>query len=394
MGYAFDLSDVRFLRSAEGSDVLARCADLPLTTASRLADVAAVRAVAGDHAPAVLETLLLRRRAVAKLTEAQHWLFTDDALQQATPTLVARHRAQRLAGRDVHDVTCSVGAELAELTGVAGRVLGSDLDPVRLAMAAHNVAGVALARADALAPVSRDTVVLADPGRRDTRGRRHDPAALQPPLPALLEVYRGRDLAVKCAPGLDVDLLDWAGEVELVSLDGGVREACLYSAGLSSPGHQGPVHRRATVLSSRDAAWTITDAEPDDTDVRPVGEWIVEPDGAVVRAGLVRHYGARHGLGQLDSHIAYLTGDVPPPGVRAFRVLEELAYSEKALRQALRRRGASSVEILVRGLDVDPAVLRPRLKLAGRSGGPALSVVLARIGDAHRAYVCTAHRTS
>ena len=51
-----------------------------------------------------------RRRASS--TSAAHWLFTDDALQQATPTVVARHRARRLAGRAVHDVTCSIGAEL------------------------------------------------------------------------------------------------------------------------------------------------------------------------------------------------------------------------------------------------------------------------------------------
>ena len=58
--------------------------------------------------------------------------------------------------------------------------------------------------------------------------------------------------------------------------------------------------------------------------------------------------------------------------------------------RVLHRHDAASVEILVRGLDVDPAVLRPRLKLRGTA---ALSVILTRIGARPTAFVCTAHRT-
>lgn len=348
----------------------------PLTAASRIADVAEIRRRHGDRAPALVETTLLRRRAIAKLPGAAGWLFTDEALQQATPAAVARHRAARLGGRAVHDVTCSVGADLAALRDHATVLLGSDLDPVRLAMARHNVPGAQLCRADALRPVSRDTAVVADPARR-TRGRRSvDPRGYAPPLDALLDRYRGADLAVKCAPGLDFDRLadlGFSGEVEVTSLDGDVREACLWSGGLAGEG----VRRRATVLAGDRVVEHLTDRDPDDCGVAAAGRWIVDPDGAVVRAGLVRHYGARHGLWQLDPHIAYLSGDRLPAGVRGFEVLDELAYSEKRLRQALAARDCGAVEILVRGVDVDPAALRPRLRVRGSA---ALTVVLTRIG--------------
>ncbi|WP_420891501.1 THUMP-like domain-containing protein, partial [Mycobacterium montefiorense] len=85
------------------------------------------------------------------------------------------------------------------------------------------------------------------------------------------------------------------------------------------------------------------------------------------RAGLVRHYAARHGLWQLDPAIAYLSGDELPSGTRGFEVIEQIAYNEKRLRQALSAHGASAVEILVRGVDVDPDALRAKLKLQ-RSG--------------------------
>ncbi|HWD04436.1 MAG TPA: class I SAM-dependent methyltransferase [Amycolatopsis sp.] len=386
MAYGFSLEDVAFLRSGAGRAALAECAALPLTDASRLTDVAAVRRAVGERfAAAVLETLVLRRRAAAKLSDADGWLFTSDALQQASATEVGRHRAARLAGLDVHDVTCSIGADLVELARVAARAVGSDVDRVRLQMAQHNVSGGALlAQADALRPVSRDTVVVADPARRDSAGRRTwRPADFLPPLDDLVAAYPGRALSVKCAPGLDFSIAPWADEVELVSLDGAVREACLWR-GLS-----GGVSRRATVLRSDGTQWTVTDAEPDELPAREPGEWLVDPDGAVVRAGLVRHYGARHGLWQLDERIAYLTGDAPPPGVRAFRVLEHGPYSEKALRATLKRREVGRLEILVRGLDVDPDALRRRLK----PKGPVEStVVLTRIGRSPVAFVCRAER--
>ncbi|CCH34499.1 class I SAM-dependent methyltransferase [Actinosynnema sp. NPDC047251] len=384
MGYAFSLDDVAYLRSAAGCAALSALADLPLTPASRLTDVRRARQVAPERFAAVLETLLLRRKAPSKV-DFTDGLYTDDALQQATPRAVAEHRARRFAGRVVHDVTCSVGADLAALP--AGSI-GSDLDPVRLAMARHNLGGrVPLLRADALRPTSRDVPVVADPARRDSAGRRTwRPADFAPPLDRLAAAYAGRDLAVKCAPGADFAVAPWADEVELVSLDGQVREACLWTRGLATPG----VTRRASVLSSAGPSWTITDAEPDDCPVTPPGAWLVDPDGAVVRAGLVRHYAARHGLAQLDEHIAYLTGPTPPPGVRAFRVVEHGHYNEKSLRGVLRAHDVGRLEILVRGLDVDPNALRRRLKPAG---GAEATVVLTRIGRTPTYLLAHAERT-
>lgn len=389
MSYAFSTSDVAFLRSEQGRQALADCAELGDDARTRLDDVATARGRVGQrYASAVLETVLLRRKAATKIAGGSAWLYTDEALQQASPTPVAAHRAARLAGRVVHDVTCSIGADLLELARRAERCVGSDVDPVRLAMAQHNSAGegveAALVRADALRPVTRDAVVVADPARRDSSGRRRwRPTDFVPPLDELAAACAGRDLVVKCAPGIDPAVADWAGEIELVSLDGQVREACLYSAGLAC------VERRASVLRTGGARWTVTSAEPDVIGVGAPGEWIVDPDPAVVRAGLVRQYGARHGLWQLDERIAYLTGDTPPPGTRAFRVLEHGHYSEKRLREMLRRHDAGSVEILVRGLDVDPSSLRRRLKPRGAG---AFTVVLTRIGRSPTALLCLPER--
>lgn len=348
-----------------------------LTDSSLLADVAVIRKRFGERTTALVETTRLRRKAAIKfggLADVSDWLFTDESLQQATTAAVARHRAQRLAGAVVHDATCSIGTELAALRDTAAYLIGSDIDDVRLAMARHNLGGqVRLCRADALHPVSRDTVVLLDPARRSGGRRRFDPRAYVPALDELAQVYRGRPTVVKCAPGIDFDAvrgLGFDGEVEVTSSGGSVREACLWSVAVAEPG----VRRRATVL---DRAEVTTDADPDDCSVGAPGRWIVDPDGAVVRAGLVRQYATRHGLWQLDPDIAYLSGSELPEGVRGFEVLERLPLREKTLRQALVARDCGALEILVRGVDVDPDLLRQRLR---PSGSQALSLVITRIG--------------
>ena len=135
------------------------------------------------------------------------------------------------------------------------------------------------------------------------------------------------------------------------------------------------VRRRASIL---DRGEQVTDAEPDDCPVRAPGRWIVDPDGAVVRAGLVRHFAARHGLWQLDPHIAYLSGDKLPSGVRGFEVLEQLPFDERRLRQAL--------AALDCGVIGDPGPRRgcgPR-RAARRltlRGSQSLTVVITRIGS-------------
>jgi hypothetical protein len=212
-----------------------------------------------------------------------------------------------------------------------------------------------------------------------------------PDLDEVLEVYRGRPAVVKCAPGIDFDAvrgLGFEGEIEVSSYGGSVREACLWSAALAEPG----VRRRASVL---DRGEVLTDADPDECGVGAPGRWIVDPDGAVVRAGLVRQYATRHGLWQLDPDIAYLTGDRVPDGVRGFEILEQAPLREKALRQVLGGHDCGPLEILVRGVDVDPDALRLRLR---PTGSQPLSVVITRLGTgaaAHAvAFVCRASAPS
>ncbi|HEX4728187.1 MAG TPA: class I SAM-dependent methyltransferase, partial [Jatrophihabitans sp.] len=217
--------------------------------------------------------------------------------------------------------------------------------------------------------------VFCDPARRSERGRTFDPAGFSPSLDFVLTVLgTARLAAAKLAPGLDHALVPAGLEAEWVSLAGGVKEAVLWSAGLTLSG----VHRRASVFP---AGVQLTDADPASDAVGELGEYLYEPDGAVIRAGLVQQVAALlPGGRRLDPQLAYLTADRPlATGLaRGFRVLDVLPYSVRRLRAELARRQVGIVEIKKRGVDVDPAALRRELRPTGPN---SLTVLLARVGE-------------
>ena len=395
-GHPFTLDDVRFLRSESGLENLAAAAGLPLTAGSLLGDLGRLRRTAGERAAAVLETARLRRRGVEKFgAAAGSWLLTETALQQGTPAAVARLRAERLAaaGVSVHDLTCSVGADLATLATALRVCVGSDLDPVRVAMAHHNLIETGIAArvfvGDAVTRTSRGLLGYADPARRDATGRRRlGPSDLVPSVADLDRAHAARPPVLRMPPGIDYLELRRPGEVEIVSLDGDVREAVLWPAELAGPA------RRASVLRGRTLAESFTSDDAVEDDCGPADEYLVDPDGAVVRAGLVTAYAARHGLRRIDPHLAYLSGPAVPQGVRGFRVLDSAPLREATVAGWIRRDRVGAVEILQRGTPVVPDELRRRLRPALRGGRTTeqASLVIARIGDSPIAYWCRAER--
>ena len=373
-------------------EAIALASELPLSKKSTLTDISTLRKTVGEHARALVELVLARRAAAKKMDPelADLWWADNDSAQQATPQAVAQWRAKHLAelgvGR-VADVTCSVGTELHSLHAAGLDVVGSDVDLARLRMAKRNVPQVGLFCSDATLPATTADVVVADPARRNSSGRISSLVDVVPSVDDLRSAYSaGTEFAIKCAPGIDFDdVQEWAGMIDVVSVGRQVKEACVYSPGLAAPG-SGLLRRAVVMREASEPVVVTSDMDDDVTEAEP-GTYIIDPDGAIVRAGLVRHYGAARGLWQLDRRIAYLTGDTVPAGERGFRVLEQVPT--KKLRGALAARGVGKLEILVRGVDVDPDVLRKKLKLKGKAEA---TVVITRIGESATAFICEAER--
>ncbi|MFI5505318.1 SAM-dependent methyltransferase [Corynebacterium kutscheri] len=368
--------EVRFLL-AHKNEIQAISEQLELSSHSQLKDLDQLRSRFGEYARAVMELIQARKKAATKLPK--QWLMCHESAQQATALAVAQIRMQRLAQytHRVHDVTCSIGTEGAAATAAGLEYHGSDLDFSRILMARNNVPAGLYSCADATVPAASGAeVIIADPARRSHGRRISSPEDLLPPLPTLIDAWGTIPMAIKCAPGLDFRF--WNGLVSLVSVDGGVKEACLYSPELVAD-----KLRREAVVIKVSGQYRIDDSYEDEIIVDKPGKYIVDPDGAIVRAGLVRHYGHRENLWMLDEHIAYLSGDQLPAGTSGFEFIESVSL--KKLKSALAAHGCGSLEILVRGVNIDPDQLRKKLKL---SGNRAMAVVIARIAHSAVAMIC------
>jgi THUMP domain-containing protein len=97
------------------------------------------------------------------------------------------------------------------------------------------------------------------------------------------------------------------------------------------------------------------------------GAYVYEPVGAVTRSGALPVLAATLHAWRLHPDLAYLSADrlTETPFATVFAVSETFGYREQELRAWVRNRGIGTLEILTRGLDLDPAVLRRRLRPSG-----------------------------
>lgn len=374
------------------------------------------------HAPelvaAVLTQLRLRGKAEAKFGPfAESMVLTQAGLEQATRLRVAALHAGRFAGagvRHVADLGCGLGADSMAMASLDLQVTAVERDPTVAAAATVNLMPFPTAQvvcADAVEwarqPEGPDGAsgpdgFWLDPARRvlssSGSSRVFDPEVFSPPL-SFVEQLADSAVAVgvKMGPGIPHGAVPAGCEAQWVSVGGEVTEAVLWFNAVARPN----VRRAALVLGSGpDPASPAEITSPQDfgdshtaevAGVGGVGGWLYEPDGAVIRAGLVadlvaREFGGVRGR-LLDEHIAYFCADeqVETPFARAYEVLTVMPYHVKSLRRWVKDTGVTRLDIKKRGMAVTPEEVR-RLLMSGQKGkgagaGRHTTLVLTRVGE-------------
>ncbi len=361
-----------------------------LSTVSRLR--------AAGHSPslvaAVVSQARLRRKARRKFGPfADRMLFTAAGLEQATRLRVAALHAGRYASaglRSVVDLGCGIGGDALALASLELAVTAVEVDEVTAAIASYNLAPFAestVVNADAEGvDVSDFDAVFADPARRTAghseTSRITDPDDYSPSLESLWRHADSVPVGMKLGPGFDRDRIPSHAEAQWVSVDGDVVELGVWTGALARDG----VRRAALVVSDVGTHELTASADSDDEAVRPLGAYLYEPDGAVIRARLIGDLARRIGAGMVSDRIAYLTSDEleSTPFATAFRIVANLPLDEKTIKRELRSRRVGVLEVKKRGADIDPAVFRKRMALSGPN---AATVVLTRVGGRHRALI-------
>lgn len=347
----------------------------------------------------------LRGRAAEKLPAelAATLLATDRLLQQASGAAEAAYKAVRLATLAGHgcvwDLCCGLGVDALALAAAGCRVTACDLSDAAVFCATHNAQAAEFApridvrQVDVTAlELPADAVVHIDPDRRAT-GRRSVAMAEYSPdetfLRQLVESTAGGCMKLSAAMD-ETTLADWPVEIEWLARGGTCRQLLAWWGENCEPGR-----RRATVITETgnaldtppDAA-SIAEAPDDFTEptVGDVGEWILEPDPAVLAADLTDALAAEHGWRRFQPGLDWLTGETASttPLATSFRVLAETPGREADIATALRDLGAGVVEIKPRGVRLDTDGLQRRLR---GQGGRSLAVLWTRREERQIAFI-------
>ena len=434
-------ADPTVLLTPPGQELLARLAAeadggaTPLALAVRLR-----REYPADLVAAATAQHELRLAARAKFSRAMQMLFTRAGYEQSSSEPIARDRAARFAaaGR-VADLCCGIGGDLLALA--SGReALAVDRDDVHARLALHNAAVYGQARnVRAVVADVRDIrlggldAVFIDPARRSGPGtapagagggsarsggalgppRRFRTGQSEPPLDwcfALAE--RVPSVCVKAAPGLPADLIPADWEAEFIADGRDLKEAVLWSPALATApvaGSGGP--RRALVMSGG-GTHALVACPGDPVPVTEPREYLLDPNPAVTRSGLVEDLArslasgggpdgspgspgspgsgdqdAGRDVAKIDPQIAFLTLDRPvqTPFARTLRVLDSAPWNEKRFARRLRELGIGAADIRRRGLAGDVDQIHRRLKLAGPNRA---TVVITRVNDKPWGLIC------
>jgi hypothetical protein len=329
----------------------------------------------------------------------------------------------------VLDLCVGFGADAIGLALAGFRVRGVDVSPSALLCAAHNaaVAGVGDRCTFEQADVTQidlpaGAIVHVDPDRRATGRRTTNLADCRPDV-SFLRHLPGRTAAgaIKLSPAIDPfeagDLP--VGELEYVSEHGVCKQLVAWwgpsgSPGIQMPGHlqsadgdrhqsgeqhaalapvpyAGPTPRRtATILTGPledPQAVSLPSGVAPYAPLQPAGEWLIEPDPAVIAAQAVDDLAAACGLWRLEPGLAWLFGDKPvdTPLARSFRVLADVPGRPSDVARAVRQLGGGSVEVKTRGVKLDTD--RLQRQLAGRGSHP-LAILWCRTGRKERAFIC------
>ncbi|OAH16272.1 23S rRNA methyluridine methyltransferase [Streptomyces jeddahensis] len=326
----------------------------------------------------------LRQRAAAKFgaADAGRMFFTPNGVEQSTRASVATYRAGRFADlgvRSVADLCSGIGGDAIALARAGISVLAVDRDPLTCAVARANaetlgLGGLIEVREADVTEVDTGSydAVFVDPARRGGRGRVFDPEAYSPPLSWAVGAARTAPrAALKIAPGIPHETIPADAEAEWISDHGDVKEAVLWFG--TEPGTV-----RATLLPG---PRSLTGRGLPDPAVRPVGRYLYEPDGAVIRAHLVAEVAEDVGGGLIDETIAYVTADElrPTPYAAAYDITDQLPFNVKRLKALLRERGVGILTVKKRGSAVEPEELRRKVRPQGPNSA---TVFLTRVAGA------------
>ncbi|MCX8530420.1 MAG: class I SAM-dependent methyltransferase [Rhodoluna sp.] len=347
---------------------------------------------AQGHDPALIANALsqakLRKRAEAKFGEfAQRMFFTEDALEQASRLQVAALHANRFkqAGvTQVADLGCGIGAESLAFASLDLKVSAYEIDEVTSAIAAYNLAifdNVEVNSQDVTKlDLEQHQALFFDPARRNSKARLFNPQDFAPNFDWVIEQAKKKPSGIKLGPGHPHNQIPQEAEAQWVSVEGDLVELSLWF----NETKRQDVTRSALLITKDGKHELKTNQKKEPAPTGELGQYIHEPDNAVIRSHLINLLAEQTNTHTIDPQIAYLTGNdnITSPWLKSYKITQVLPFDRKQLKAYIKQNDIGTLEIKKRGADITPEELRKELAPKGKNKA---TLIVTRIGDAHRA---------
>ena len=330
----------------------------------------------------------LRKQAQSKFGEfAGRMFFTEAALEQASRLQVAALHANRFkqAGiKEVADLGCGIGAESLAFASLDLKVTAYELDEVTAAIAAYNLAifdNAEVKNEDATTiDLTKHQALFFDPARRNSKARLFNPQDFSPNFDWVVDQAKQKPSGIKLGPGHPHNQIPEEAEAQWVSVDGDLVELSLWFNETKRPGV-----KRSALLITKDAKHELkTNEKEQPAPTGELGQYIHEPDNAVIRSHLINLLAEETNTHTIDPNIAYLSSnhEVTSPWLKSYKVIKEMPFDRKQLKAYIKQNEIGTLEIKKRGADITPEQLRKELNPKGPNKA---TLIITRIGDAHRA---------
>lgn len=388
------------------------------------------------HSPELIAAVLtqsrLRTQAHAKIGPAASTLiFTQNGLEQATRPEVAKFHAEHLLGTgttSLVDFGCGIGMDSYHFAKTGLHVHALEIDEPTASAAAFNLQNFPAAQVhtgdghEIIQELQRfhnlDAIWL-DPARRANGKRIYDPEKWSPKLSeAIALARRFKAAGIKVAPGIDYTDLPEDAHVTWISCDGTLVEAVLWLGAAATPpainfnlpspsisnstppanrlpipGRSFIIFRNGTPVASQ--SWSGDPSTPSSRmEAQELGQYLYEPDPAVIRSGLLEKICADYQLAPISAGVAYLsstsTDIIDDVSLTAFKVQSVFPLDPKIIRANLLAQEIGIVEIKKRGVDIDPEQFRKKLKLNPKHRNQA-TIILSPLLGSKKAILCQRH---
>lgn len=353
-----------------------------------------------EEAIALSQQILLRQKAIAKFPHPEKMLFDKEGYEQATHACVAAYHAQLFEKDDILlDICTGIGSDVIAFSQQVQEVFTVDSDVTRGALATYNVSTLGngerchVIHADfkTFEIMKKVTAVFADPSRRVGGRRRVAPDDCRPTVTDILSTVDDFGLAdgkcvIKLAPACDYEALLTRGRIEVISVDGAVKEVLFFR----DAGRAGEV--RAVVLKNEQflprTIYTIENTASVPKSVSKPRTYIIEPDGAIIRAGLVHELANEIGATFLQAQTAYLTCDSygDARGYTAYRVIDSFDFNVKKLKKYFKDNDIHALSVKKRGARETAEQLQKKIGIKKGSNTDYLFVY--RVGEKYKACLC------